>query len=217
MPSTRESDRIEEELRRLILTLELEPGAAISEAALMKRYGWGRTPLREAFQRLAEQSLLQIVPHHGAVVTALSVFDFVEMMDAMAMVIGPAASLACKRLSEAELVSLEALLAQMEAAEARGDFVALTELDYQFHRILADATGNRYLSRYLLHLHRVATRFNLAGWQRQGSAAASLHEHRRIVETLRRRDPVEAKAVMLEHITNARQRVMGQMNLEDGL
>ncbi|MRR29339.1 GntR family transcriptional regulator, partial [bacterium] len=64
----RESDRIEDELRRLILTLELEPGLAISEASLMKQYTWGRTPLREAFQRLAEQSLLQIIPHHGVVV-----------------------------------------------------------------------------------------------------------------------------------------------------
>ncbi|MFN2236765.1 MAG: GntR family transcriptional regulator, partial [Anaerolineales bacterium] len=49
----RESDRIENELRQLILTLELEPGMAISEATLMKDYGWGRTPLREAIQRLA--------------------------------------------------------------------------------------------------------------------------------------------------------------------
>src|SRR5512136_1654286 len=102
----RESDRVEKELRQLILTLQIEPGLSISEATLMKRYGWGRTPLREAFQRLAEQSLLQIIPRHGVVVTALSVFDFVEMMDAMGMVIGPAAALACKRLTGEELSQL---------------------------------------------------------------------------------------------------------------
>mgnify|MGYP001430094782 CR=1 FL=1 len=62
MTHDRESDRVESELRRLILTLELEPGAALSEADLMKRYGWGRTPLREAIQRLTEQSLLQHTP-----------------------------------------------------------------------------------------------------------------------------------------------------------
>ena len=58
---TRESDRVEKELREKILHLEIEPGLAISEADLIKRYQWGRTPLREAFQRLAEQSLLQII------------------------------------------------------------------------------------------------------------------------------------------------------------
>src|SRR5512142_2542838 len=100
---TRESDRVEEALRRLILTLQVEPGQAVSEATLMKRFGWGRTPLREAFQRLSEQGLLQIIPQHGAVVAPLNLFDFVELMDAMSLVIGSAASLSCKRLTEAEL------------------------------------------------------------------------------------------------------------------
>ncbi len=214
MSPTRESDRIETELRRSILNLELEPGAAISEAGLMARYGWGRTPLREAFQRLAEQSLLQIIPHHGVVVTALSVFDFVEMMDAMGLVIGPAASLACKRLTEDDLTRLDDLTARMETAEASQDFIAVADLDYEFHCILADATGNRYLGKYLLHLHQVARRFNFAGWKRDGGAQQSIIEHRQIVETLRRRDPQEAKVVMLAHIENARARVMGSVNPE---
>lgn len=209
MIPSRESDRIETELRRLILTLELEPGLAISEAALMKRYGWGRTPLREAFQRLAEQALLQIIPHHGVVVTPLSVFDFVAMMDAMGMVIGPAAALACQRLSEDQLAQLEASVAQGEAAEAGHDFVTVAAQDFEFHRILAEATGNRYLCEYLLHLHQVATRFNFANWQRIGTSSASLQEHRRIVEMLRNRDAAGAETVMLAHIENARQRVMG--------
>jgi hypothetical protein len=132
---SRESDRVEAELRHQILTLELEPGLAISESSLMQRYGWGRTPLREAFQRLAEQSLLQIIPRQGAVVTALSVFDFVEMMDAMSLVIGPAAALACKRLSEQDLVQLEAITARAETSATNGDFASLADLDYEFHRI----------------------------------------------------------------------------------
>ena len=157
---TRESDRVEAELRQLILTLELEPGLAISEASLMKEYGWGRTPLREAIQRLAEQSLLQIIPRQGVVITALGVFDFAEMMDAMSMVIGPAAALACQRMTAEELDQLEAVVEASETAANQDDFVTVAQLDYEFHHILADATGNRHLSRYLLHLHQVATRFN---------------------------------------------------------
>lgn len=212
--STRESDRVESELRRLILTLELEPGSAVSEAALMQRYGWGRTPLREAFQRLAEQSLVQIMPRQGVIITALSVFDFVEMMDAIAIVISSAASLACKRLTEAEFVQLEEIVAQGEAAEGGRDFAKISDLDYQFHRALALATGNRYLSRYLLHLHQMATRFNFAAWKRDGSASQSLSEHRCILDALRKRDPVEARSVMLAHIEAGRQRVMGAINVE---
>lgn len=211
-PKPRASDQVEAELRRLILTLELEPGSAVSESTLMKKYGWGRTPLREAFQRLAEQSLLQMIPQHGAVITPLAVFDFVEMMDAMSMVIGSAASLACRRLTEEQFARLDEIVAQAESA--RNDFAALADLDYDFHRILAEATGNRYLSQYLLHLHQVATRFNYAAWLRDGHVGESLGEHRRIVETLRQRDPAQAKAVMLEHIEGARQRVLGTMSID---
>ena len=213
-PAARESDKVEDELRRLILSLELEPGLAVSEAALIGRYGWGRTPLREAFQRLAEQSLLQIIPHHGAVIMPLSVFDFVEVMDAMSLVIGPAAELACRRLSEADLGKLGELVERGESVSGQGDFATLAELDYEFHQLLAQATGNRYLSRYLLHLHRVAERFNLSAWRRDRHtqpAAASLQEHGEIVAAFRRGDPEAARAAMLAHIENARQRVLGSL------
>jgi DNA-binding GntR family transcriptional regulator len=206
---SRESDRVEKELREQILTLQIEPGLAISEASLIKRYGWGRTPLREAFQRLAEQSLLQIIPHHGVVVTPLSVFEFVEVMDAMAMVIGPAASLACKHLTEDELLQLEHTIEQSKIAASQSDFVSNATQDYEFHRILAIATRNRYLCRHLLYLHQMATRFNLASWKRDSSIEFSLNEHRRILEAILQRDENEARKVMLEHIENARKRIMG--------
>lgn len=210
----RESDKVEEELRRLILSLELEPGLAVSEAALISRYGWGRTPLREAFQRLAEQSLLQIIPHHGAVIMPLSLFDFIEVMDAMGVVIGPAAAMACQHLSVEEFARLEGLLERSLAATTSDGFAELAEIDYEFHRLLAQATGNRYLSRYLLHLHRVAERFNLAAWQRDRQVEPSLDEHRAIVAAFRQRDPEAARTAMLGHIENARQRVLGTLQTD---
>jgi GntR family transcriptional regulator, rspAB operon transcriptional repressor len=214
-PKSRASDQVESELRQLILTLELEPGVALSEAALMKRYGWGRTPLREAFQRLSEQGLLQTVPQLGAVVTPLNLFDFVEVMDAMSLVIGPAASLSCKRLTEAELTQLDELVAQAEAAATAGDFEHLSELDYQFHTVLAQASGNRYLSDYLRRLHQIARRFNYAAWKRKRNATPSLDEHRQLAAIFRARDTTSARAAMLQHIESARQRVIGTIQVEE--
>jgi GntR family transcriptional regulator, rspAB operon transcriptional repressor len=207
--TARDSDRIENELRQLILTLQIEPGLSISEASLIKRYGWGRTPLREAFQRLAEQSLLQIVPHHGVVITPLSVFEFVEVMDAMAMVIGPAASLSCKHLTPENLTQLAQTIETSNAAEKRSDFVIIAGQDYEFHHILAVATGNRYLSRHLNYLHLVAMRFNLAAWMRDSSVEFSLNEHNNILDALKQRNEEKSRIVMLEHIENARKRIMG--------
>lgn len=208
-PHERESDRVEVELREKILTLEIEPGLALSEASLIKRYHWGRTPLREAFQRLAEQSLLQIIPRHGVVITPLSVFEFVEVMEAMSMVIGPAASLACKHLTDEELIQLQRSITQSELAAPSLDFITIAAQDYEFHRILAVATGNRYLCRHLLHIHQVARRFNLASWKRDANAEFSVKEHYKILESMQLRDEEQVRRVMLEHIENARKRVMG--------
>jgi DNA-binding GntR family transcriptional regulator len=213
-PKPRASDEIESELRRLILTLELEPGLTVSESTLMKRFGWGRTPLREAFQRLSEQGLLQIIPQHGAVVTPLNLFDFVEVMDAMSLVIGSAASLACKRLTEDELNQLDELVTQGETAVLAGDFERLSVLDYEFHSVLAQATGNRYLSDYLRRLHQIARRFNFAAWNRQRNATSSLDEHRQLAAIFRARDAAAVKAAMLQHIEGARQRVIGTIQID---
>jgi DNA-binding GntR family transcriptional regulator len=212
-PKPRASDQVESELRQLILTLELEPGLAVSESTLIKRFGWGRTPLREAFQRLSEQGLLQIIPQHGAVVTPLSLFDFVEVMDAMSLVIGSAASLACKRLTETELDQLDEWVAQGETAASAGDFERLSAIDYEFHCVLAQATGNRYLSEYLRRLHQIARRFNFAAWKRERNATPSLDEHRQLAAIFRSRDTTAARAAMLQHIEGARRRVIGMMQV----
>lgn len=213
-PKPRASDQVEEELRRLILTLQLEPGIAVSESTLIKKYGWGRTPLREAFQRLSEQGLLQAIPQHGVVVAPLDLFDFVEVMDAMSLVIGPAASLACRRLNEAELNQLDELVKQGEAAALASDFDRISTLDYEFHSVLAQATGNRYLREYLLRLHQIARRFNFAAWKRQRNAAPSLEEHRQLAAIFRARDEAAARAAMLQHIEGARQRVIGTIKID---
>jgi len=212
---SRASDQVESELRRLILTLELEPGLAVRESTLMSRFGWGRTPLREAFQRLSEQGMLQIVPQHGAIVTPLNLFDFVEVMDAMSLVIGPAASLACKRLTEDELNQLDELIAQGELAASAGDFERLSELDYEFHSVLAQATGNRYLRDYLRRLHQIARRFNLAAWRRERNATPSLDEHRQLAAIFRTHDAAATKAAMLQHIEAARHRVIGTIQVNE--
>jgi DNA-binding GntR family transcriptional regulator len=210
----RASDKVESELRHLILTLKLEPGLAVSESTLMKQYGWGRTPLREAAQRLSEQGLLQTIPQHGVVVTPLNLFDFVEVMDAMRLVVGSAALLACQRLTEAELDQLDEFVSQGETAALSGDFERLSVLDYEFHRILAQATGNRYLSDYLCRLHQIARRFNFAAWSHQRNAIPSLDEHRQLAAIFRARDSNAAKAAMLQHIKGARQRVIGSIQID---
>src|SRR3954464_175792 len=63
------TERAYAQLEQMIATLELRPGAFVSEAELCERLGLGRTPVREAMQRLAREHLLQIMPRKGCVVS----------------------------------------------------------------------------------------------------------------------------------------------------
>src|SRR3954466_8258236 len=69
------------QLEQMIATLELAPGALISEAELCARLGIGRTPIREAMQRLAREQLLQILPRRGCIVSACRLEDELNVIE----------------------------------------------------------------------------------------------------------------------------------------
>ena len=59
------TDRAYADLEEMIVTLKLAPGRAVSESELSQRLGIGRTPIREALQRLAREELVVILPRRG--------------------------------------------------------------------------------------------------------------------------------------------------------
>ena len=71
-----------ERLRRMIVELEVPPGTALTEAALVARLGIGRTPVREAVRRLADERLLVIFPRRGMVVAHLALAEVQQLVEA---------------------------------------------------------------------------------------------------------------------------------------
>ncbi len=67
------TDRAYGELEERIVTLQLEPGAVLSETTLAQQLGFGRTPVREALQRLAREGLVVIFPRRGILVSEIDV------------------------------------------------------------------------------------------------------------------------------------------------
>src|SRR6478752_2905894 len=75
------TDRAYSDLEALIVTLKLAPGSAVSEAALSKRLGIGRTPIREALQRLARERLVTILPRRGIIVSEINVKSQLRLLE----------------------------------------------------------------------------------------------------------------------------------------
>jgi DNA-binding GntR family transcriptional regulator len=89
-------DRTADELSSLIITLQLEPGAVLDEAVLSQKLSYGRTPLREAFQRLADEGLALILPRRAVPVSEITVTDLQQVHEA-----GLVCEAACARLTPA--------------------------------------------------------------------------------------------------------------------
>ena len=75
------ADQAYRELEEEITTLRIPPGAILSEAQLSERFGIGRTPVREALQRLAREGLVVIMPRRGVVVSEIDVAAQLRLLE----------------------------------------------------------------------------------------------------------------------------------------
>jgi len=206
--ASRTSDKIVEQLRKMIITSEIAPGANVSEAYLAKRLQCGRTPLREAIQRLSQEYLIVSEPRRGVTISDLSLLDFGKLIEALLVVEATSVGLAAKRISEEWIRRLEANVAETEAADNRGDLACVAELDSVFHNMLAQATNNHYLTDTITGLHRAFSRFGYIAWQRNQNAGDSLREHHEILEAGRQKDHALARQLTRSHVLAARDRIV---------
>src|SRR5437870_13123370 len=99
----------------MIVSLELRPGAVIDERRLMERLGIGRTPVREALRRLAQERLVEVYPRRGMFVTGVDVRELARLSEVRAVLEPEAARLAAERATEADREELAGLLLELDA------------------------------------------------------------------------------------------------------
>ena len=194
-------------LRDMIVTLQLQPGALINEAALMDELQVGRTPIREAIQRLAGEGLAVLRPRRGAFVASLSLLDLQQIFELRREMEGYAARLAAERATPADLAAMTAVLDQLDPARASSDPRALIEVDRAFHRALARAAHNRFLESTLGRLYNLNLRLWYLALDQIGPMDTAIGEHRRVLAAIRLRDSAQAEASLRDHITDFQTRI----------
>ena len=198
-------------LRDQIVTLTLPPGAPLLEASLVEELGLGRTPIREALQRLACEGLVVLRPRRGAFVANISVTDLQQIFELRRVIESYAAALAAERATAADLAALEAALRGLNSAHCSGDTQAHIEMDRAFHFALARSAHNKFLQSTLNRIYHLNLRLWYLALNRIGPMRAAIEQHRAVLDAIKRRDGPAAAAAIREHITDFQERIRASL------
>ncbi|HEV7255279.1 MAG TPA: GntR family transcriptional regulator [Mesorhizobium sp.] len=188
-------------VERRIVTLELAPGSVTSEAALAEAVGLGRTPIREAVQRLAWEGLLEIRPRAGLAVALLHPGDWVRVIDAREGVEVVLARAAARFGGEAHSAAFRQAAETIKAAAERNDVESFLGADKLLDEATAAAASNPFAARLAAPLQTHSRRF----WFRfQGASGLNqaAERHAGLVEAIlagdERKAMAEASRLMAE-------------------
>jgi DNA-binding GntR family transcriptional regulator len=200
------SDKAYELIRHKIITLEMPPLSAIDESVLMAKLEIGRTPIREALQRLASEDLVSIAPRRGIFVADISITDLQEIFELRMVLEGFCVRLAAERATVPQIAGLGAVIRELDAVPDE-DTQALLAIDERFHTLLCQAAGNQFLADSLEHLQALSFRIFYLVLNRLGSVRWTVEQHREIVEVLQAQDGARAEALLQQHIYQFQQEI----------
>jgi DNA-binding GntR family transcriptional regulator len=156
----------------MIVRLELPPGDAVSEAMLSERLGIGRTPIREALQRLARERLVQILPRRGVIVSDINVKAQLRLLEVRREVERLVARSAARRASPEERARFAELAKAFERAARTNDDVAFLRIDREFNELCLVAARNEFATTAMQLMASLSRRF----WYLHYKQAADMPE-----------------------------------------
>lgn len=182
-------------LQRLIEQGELRPGAMVSERGLMEATGLGRTPVREAIQRLALSRMLRIHPNKGIEIPAISVEDQLSGLEVRRAVEILAVELACQRVTGTDIEAIAALKARLAGGF---DLRGYSETVRETHALIIQAAHNPYLEALMVPLQTLSRRFWIMHVRdEQAEIAHGKRLHQDILTAILARDAAVAAAASL--------------------
>ena len=153
------TDKAYAELEERIVTLALPPGLVLSENALAASLGIGRTPIREALQRLAREGLIVILPRRGVMVSEINVRSQLELLRVRRELERLMAQLASRRATAEEKARFKELAKAMNLCARKDDDVGFMRLDRELNLLISRACRNEFAQRAMGLTHGLSRRF----------------------------------------------------------
>lgn len=202
------SDGVFRQLFNAVISLELQPGALVSERELMELSACSRSALRPAVIRLEELGLLRSLPRKGLVVAPLEPVEAAALYEAREAIETRVLRLAAERARHEQLELLDELVESWkQSAEEAWSWRIFMERDQEFHLALAAMAGNPYLYDALTRLMPLAARLWNWVYSQLGTDAHIRFHHDDILAAVRAGDPDAAERAVVDHIDRSRTRL----------
>jgi DNA-binding GntR family transcriptional regulator len=203
-------------IRSRIIDLTLEPGSRIDERILIDRFRLGRTPAREAMNRLAAEGFVTMLAKRGgSYVRKLDLHEMGEVVAAQQLAETILAHL-CRLHDPTLAVDLKAIQRSYVHAVLKRDYLTITELNYDFHLRMHRTIDNELFYDFAEKTHRHVRRLNVYVYVAEASDeqyqssqfAANLDQHNQIIEAIERQDRPELVRLLPEHAKYTHRRLL---------
>lgn len=201
------------QLQNDILNGKYQAGDSLIETKLSSELGVSRTPIREAIRQLELEGLVQPIPNKGAIVLGVSVKDVEDIYTIRMMIEGFAARLAAESITAEELDELKEAVDLEEFYTLKNDTQHLLQFDSVFHDTLFKASKSKPLMQTLRTFHNYVRRARNNSLGSPVRAHEALQEHKAVLQAIIEHDAGEAERLTIEHIRNAKQSFLKQIQL----
>lgn len=199
-----------QDLKRRILTLDLEPGTDLDETQLSREYGISRTPLRDVFRHLAGEGFLAIENNRGASVSPLSHKTLRDFFLAAPMVYAAVSKLAARNAKSPQIEELHEAALQFDRAVADRSTADLAYYNNLFHQMIGTMADNAFLlpshNRLLIDHARISVTFYRADQPAlKDRLWRASSQHHAMVKAIRERDEARSESLVYEHWSLSRE------------
>jgi DNA-binding GntR family transcriptional regulator len=196
-----------EGLREAIVRGDIAPDARLVEADISATFEMSRGAVRTALIRLEQEGLVVREPHRGARVRKVSDDEAVEILQARAVLEGLAVRQTAERIDDAGAERVQLCLARQRELLEAGDLLGASDANADLHAALLELSGHGTALRHIRALNSQTVRYQYRTILIPGRSAASVAEHRAIVDAVVAGRPDEAEAAMRSHLFNVAESV----------
>lgn len=187
-------------LRKDIVTCAIEPGSLLSEKEVSARFNVSRQPVREAFIKLAEAGLVQVLPQRGTFVRKISAKRVADGRFIREAVEISVVRRAAQEITAASLMALEHNLQLQRMAASRHDSQAFLSLDDEFHRLIAESIDCRLAWETVENIKATMDRVRFLTLSEVSPPEKLIEQHEEIFAALTSHDAEAAETAMRLHL-----------------